>query len=746
MENAQEMDTQTQAWKKELRKEAEGLMSLRHRSMPDNQASADALLEELQIHQIELEMQNESLQQSQLELEQSRDRYRDLYEFSPIGYLTLTRLGVISEINLTATALLGRDRNELLNRHFAPLVSSQDADRWYLFVKESMSKQDVTSTPEVTIDRPQGAFIARVDCVSLKSTGPAGLRVALTDITASKHAETELRVAAIAFESQQEAMMVTDSVGVILRVNPAFMKHTGYSAADLIGKTPAILKSGRHDAFFYQQMWALLQKNGVWSGTIWNRYKNGKIYAEWLSLSAVYDESRAVTHYVASYSSIAQNREAEAEIHRLAYYDSLTLLPNRRFLQERLDQTMLECTRNGCHGAVLFADLDNFKHLNDAHGHDSGDVLLTMVARRLVSAMPSNSMVARLSGDEFVIVLDNLSSTRDEATEQARHVAERMCAALSEPYDLGIEYPCTVSVGIVLFQDQQHGVKRLLKRADLALYQAKAAGRNRVHFFDADMQNQLEARKNLTHELGQALALNQLQLYYQVQVDHLYRVVSAEALLRWAHPKLGLLEPDIFIPLAEETGLILPIGQWVLTTACEQIRRWDEREGTPIRLSVNVSARQFRQPDFVDGVKKALAETGADPACLDIELTESVAISNVEDTISKMYALKEMGIRVSMDDFGTGYSSLSTLSCLPLDQVKIDQSFVQKLDAHADANNEIVTQSIIALGRMLGLQVIAEGVETYSQLDFLERHGCHAYQGYLFGRPLTLNHLENTFM
>lgn len=744
MDNAHSTDTQPEAWIKDLRKEAESLMARRHQPTPG--LRADALLEELQIHQIELEMQNESLHQSHIELEQSRDRYRDLYEFSPIGYLTLNRLGVMGEINLTATALLGRDRSELLNRHFAPLVASQDADRWYLFAKDAIKKVGVTSTLEIMIDRPQGPFIARVDCVSLKSAeGTAGLRVALTDITASKQAERELRVAAIAFESQ-EAMMVTDKLGNILRVNSAFCKHTGYSGAELLGKTPAILKSGRHDAFFYQQLWALLKKNGVWSGTIWNRYKNGKIYAEWLTLSAVYDESGAITHYVASYSPIARNREAEAEIHRLAYYDSLTLLPNRRFLQERMEQSMLHCARNGCHGAVLFADLDNFKLLNDAYGHDIGDLLLTMVARRLEAIVPAESTVARLSGDEFVIVLDNLSSTRCEATEQARHVADRLCASLTQPYDLGTDYQCTVSVGIVLFQDQHHGVKRLLKRADLALYQAKSAGRNQVHFFDADMQNQLDARKNLIQDLRQALALGQLHLYYQIQVDHLYRVVSAEALLRWAHPSLGLLEPDTFIPLAEETGLILPIGQWVLTTACEQIRKWSERAGTTIRLSVNVSARQFRQPHFIDDVKNALAATGADPMCLDIELTESVAISNVEDTIAKMHALKELGIRLSMDDFGTGHSSLSTLSSLPLDQVKIDQSFVQKLNTQADANNEIVTQSIIALGRMLGLQVIAEGVETYSQLDFLERHGCHAYQGYLFGRPQTLNHLENTFM
>lgn len=717
-----------------------------HESLPPNELPVDQLVEELQIHQIELEMQNESLRQTQSELEESRDRYRDLYEFSPIGYLTLNRQGAIVEINLTAASLLGRDRDELLHRHFAPLVASQDADRWYLFAKDARRKEGITSSIEVTIARPGGTFIARVDCLSYKSAStPAGLRIALSDVTASKQADMELRVAAIAFESQ-EAMMVTDSAGLILRVNKAFVERTGFSASELVGKTPMVLKSGRHDAFFYQQMWALLKKNGNWSGTIWNRYKNGKVYAEWLNLSAVYDAQGYISHYVASYSAIATNREAEAEIHRLAYYDPLTRLPNRRYLQDRMEQSLTQCQRNGCHGAVLFIDLDNFKLLNDSYGHDVGDMLLLQVARRLESIAPVDSTVARLSGDEFVIVIDDLSSTSAEATAQARQLGEALCRLLNQPFKLqGPEFTCTASIGIVLFEGPHHGVKRLLKRADLALYQAKATGRNRVHFFDADMQSQLEARNMLVHDMQQALALDQFRLYYQIQVDHLYRAMSVEALLRWEHPKHGLLDPDTFIPLAEETGLILPIGQWVLKTACEQIKKWSERVGTPIQLAVNVSARQFRQPNFVDDVKAAVAETGADPAYLGIELTESIVISDLPDTIAKMHALKAMGIRLSMDDFGTGYSSLSTLSSLPLDQIKIDQSFIQKLNPNESANNEIITQSIITLGRTLGLEVIAEGVETYKQLDFLERHGCNAYQGFLFGKPQSMTHLETTF-
>lgn len=361
--------------------------------------------------------------------------------------------------------------------------------------------------------------------------------MALTDISAQKQAENELRIAAIAFESSQEPMMVTDSAGVILRANSAFMTSTGYTAAEVVGKTPALLKSGRHDQPFYKKLWAALKEEGSWQGTIWNRAKNGKIYAEWLTLTAVQDEQGSISHYVATYSIIAKNREAEAEIHRLAYYDSLTQLPNRRLLYERIRQTVTLCHRSGCHGALLYMDLDNFKSLNDTSGHDAGDQLLVLVAQRLEACIRKDNTIARLSSDEFVIVLDELSPDRNEAMTQARALADNLRYRLSQPFDLkGPQFQCTASIGIVLFSGPEPEVKALLKQADMALYQAKNSGGNTVFFFNPSLQNVLNQRNATLHELKQALNNSELHLYFQIQVDHLYRMNSLEALIRWHHP------------------------------------------------------------------------------------------------------------------------------------------------------------------------------------------------------------------
>ena len=397
---------------------------------------------------------------------------------------------------------------------------------------------------------------------------------------------------------------------------------------------------------------------------------------------------------------------------------------------------------------MLYLDIDRFKILNDTYGHDVGDLLLVTVARRLEDCTRKENTTTRLGGDEFVVVVDDLSTDLDEAARQARLVAEKMRESLSQPYDLeGAEFYCTVSIGIVLFQGQDGDTKLLLKQADMALYQAKNAGRNNVQFFDAAIQAGLDARSALEHELRLAVTRQELQLVYQPQTDRTRRIVSAEALLRWNHPQRGLLEPDAFITLAEESGLILSIGRWVLATACAQIKTWSElAETETLTIAVNVSARQFRHKEFVSEVVQALADSGADPTHLILELTESQIIHDVADAIAKMQAIKALGVGLAMDDFGTGYSSLSVLSNLPLDQLKIDQSFIHKLDSSLDTNNAIVTQSIITLGQMLGLQVIAEGVETEAQLDFLERLGCRDYQGYLFSKPLTLKDFEYTVL
>ncbi len=562
---------------------------------------------------------------------------------------------------------------------------------------------------------------------------------AVADILASfiqrKHAEEELRIAASAFDSL-EGMIVTDANNVILRVNQAFTTITGYSAEEAVGQTPSLFKSGRHDADFYRGMWESIQRTGGWRGEIWDRRKNGEEYPKWLTISAVKNDEGQVTHYVGSHYDITEQKKAEERIHELAFFDQLTGLPNRSLLMDRLSQAMAAGARNGRFGALLFIDLDNFKILNDTQGHDIGDTLLRQVAQRLKSSVRASDTVARLGGDEFIVVMPELSTNQREAAKDIETVAEKILASLSLPYPLDhVDHHSTASLGVTLFSGQLASHDDLLKQADLAMYKAKAAGRNTICFFDPSMEAALVKRALLESDLRQALAHNQFLLHYQAQVRSDGRITGAEALIRWQHPERGLVPPDDFIPLAEDTGLILPIGQWVLETACARLKEWENDVHTrDLQIAVNVSARQFRQPDFAAQVAQALSSSAAIPERLKLELTESLVLENVEDSIEKMHAIKRLGVTFSMDDFGTGYSSLSYLARLPLDQLKIDRSFVRNLPG--EKNDETIARTIITMGRGLDMNVIAEGVETESQREFLEAHGCHAYQGYLYSQPL----------
>ena len=565
-----------------------------------------------------------------------------------------------------------------------------------------------------------------------KVTGLFGIS---RDITAHMRTEIDLRIAAIAFESQ-EGMLITDASNTILRVNRAFTEITGYAEAEAVGQTPRLLRSGHHDRDFYASMYASLHSTGAWQGEIWNRRKNGEIYPEWMTISTVLDGEGNPSHYVASLTDITERKEAESEIRNLAFYDPLTQLPNRRLLLDRLRHTLATVARNKRHGALLFIDLDNFKTLNDTFGHDMGDLLLQKVADRLVGCIREGDTVARLGGDEFVVLLDDLHPAAADAGTQARIVGDKILAALNIPYDLaGHDYHCTPSIGITLFADHEGESDELMKRADLALYSAKAAGRNTMRFFDPEMQAAVSARAALEKELRIALQQQELRLYYQPQVNEHGAIIGAEALVRWQHPRLGLVTPAHFIPLAEETHLIHPLGLWVLETACRQLTRWSS---VPTRahlvIAVNVSVRQFRQPDFVEQVCAVLDSSGADPRKLKLELTESLLLDDLEDVVAKMTALRARGISFALDDFGTGYSSLAYLQRLPLDQLKIDQSFVRDLDVHP--NDAVIARSIVALARNLGLSVIAEGVETTLQRNLLAGLGCPAYQGYLYSPPL----------
>jgi diguanylate cyclase (GGDEF)-like protein/PAS domain S-box-containing protein len=569
-----------------------------------------------------------------------------------------------------------------------------------------------------------------------------GLVGVMLDISERKRMEENLRQAATVFDNSAEGVVVSTSNGLIIAVNRAFTEITGYLEAEVLGRNPRMLQSGRHDQHFYKEMWATMAHTGRWQGEVWNRRKNGDIYPEWISIRSVHNQAGKLTHYVATFSDITQQKQTEERIQLLAFTDPLTGLPNRRLLMDRLQHALIVSARSQRHGALFFIDLDDFKGLNDTRGHHVGDLLLKQVAKRIEACVREGDTVARLGGDEFVVMLEGLGDSALEATGQAELVVNKVMQALNEPYTL-LErvHHNTPSIGVTLFGDQMSDLDELLKQADMAMYRAKASGRNAMRFFDPQMQSVVAARFAMDADLRQGLQHSQFVLHYQPQVDHVGRVTGAEALVRWNHPLRGMVSPAEFIPLAEETGLILPLGLWVLETACRQLAAWAHRPGMgALSLAVNVSSHQFRQADFVEQVVSAVQRSEAEPARLKLELTESLLLDDVEDVISKMSALKSLGIGFSLDDFGTGYSSLAYLKRLPLDQLKIDQSFVR--DVLIDANDAAIARIIVTLAHSLGLTVIAEGVETEEQLQFLAEHACHAYQGYLFSRPLPLSGFE----
>jgi len=437
---------------------------------------------------------------------------------------------------------------------------------------------------------------------------------------------------------------------------------------------------------------------------------------------------------------ITERKLMEHEVHQLAFYDALTKLPNRRLLMDRLGHALVSSHRSREFGALLILDLDHFKTLNDTQGHDVGDRLLVEVARRLSDNVRQEDTVCRLGGDEFVVMLEGLGQDEQQAANQAEMIAEKVRHALNQPYSLSrnqAKFHGTTSIGLTLFCGQDASVDVLLKQADVALYQAKDAGRNLVRFFNPDMQATIDSRIVMEAALRRALDKGEFRLYYQPQIDQHGGLIGAEALLRWFPPDQAMVSPDAFIPLAEDTGLILPIGQWVLDTACAQLKAWESDPRTQsLQLSVNVSARQFHQQDFVESIQRSLASSGINPARLKLELTESVVLDNVDAVVSRMQQLNVLGLRFCLDDFGTGYSSLSYLKRLPLDQVKIDQSFVR--DVTEDLNDAAIVKAIMAMCRSLGLQVIAEGVETQAQRDFLLQNDCLVYQGFLFCGPIPI--------
>ena len=669
------------------------------------------------------------------------ERFHILFNRASEGILILTPDGTVVAANESFARMHGYAPQEMRQLNLRDLDTPDTVRLLEQRLQRILAGE--TLTFEVEHFHKDGQVVPlEVTSSLIVSEGERLIQAFHRDISERRRAQEAQRIAATAFEAQQ-GMFITDAQRVILRINQAFTEITGYSAAEAVGQTPRLLGSGRHDAAFFAGITQNLQQQGAWQGEIWNRRKSGEIYPEWLNISAVRNDAGETSHYVAIFADISERKKAEERIKHLALYDPLTELPNRRLLLDRLTQALASGSRHLQRGALLFVDLDNFKALNDTLGHPEGDALLGQVAARLLACVRSGDTVARLGGDEFVVLLEDLSQNELEAATQTEILAQKIQGALNQDYPLAHgPYHSSASIGITLLGGGPiESGEEPLKRAELAMYQAKTAGRNTICFFDPQMQVEVTNRVALESDLREAIALGQFTLYYQPQVLGAGRAIGVEALVRWQHPHRGLVLPARFITLAEESGLILPLGQWILETACNQLAQWANQPAMAhLSMAVNVSARQFHQEDFVDQVLALLARSGARANQLKLELTESMLVSDVESIIAKMSALREIGVRFSLDDFGTGYSSLAYLKRLPLDQVKIDQGFVR--DILLDADDAAIAKMVIALADSLGLSVIAEGVETAAQHDFLATLGCHQYQGYLFGNPMSLAQLE----
>jgi diguanylate cyclase (GGDEF)-like protein/PAS domain S-box-containing protein len=557
----------------------------------------------------------------------------------------------------------------------------------------------------------------------------------LVDITAQKQAAAQLDLAAKVFEQGGEGIAITDASGKMVMVNQAFTRITGYSETEALGQDPRLLASGRHGAAFYRGMWEAIASLGHWQGEIWNRRKDGSIYPEWLSISRV-ERNGLPTHYIGTFIDISQLKEAEASIQRLAHFDPLTGLPNRSLLNERVKHDLSRAHRAREPLALIFLDLDRFKNVNDSLGHRIGDELLVQVAERLTGAVREEDTVSRLGGDEFILLLPSADAAG------AAHVATKLLEVAAPPYRIGQhELSCTASVGIAMYPVDGESFEALSMCADTAMYRAKQSGRNTYCFFTAEMQERSARTLQLENDLRRALEHGELCLHFQPQfaIDD-RRLIGAEALLRWQHPELGMVSPNEFIPIAEESGLILPIGEWALRLAVRQMRAWQDAGLSLQSMAVNLSAVQFRQSNLTQVVSRILDEEGMPAQFLELELTESVAMDNPLAAIETMDKLRTRGVRMSIDDFGTGYSSMSYLKRFRVHKLKIDRSFVA--DLAADPDDEAIVTATISLAHALGLQTVAEGVESEAQLTFLRGKGCDEAQGYLFSKPLPAAQFE----
>lgn len=635
------------------------------------------------------------------------------------GIVMVDRLGKVLYSNRSAERIFERDN--LIGKTLAIPVNTS------------------TNTPqEINLLRPSGLGWAELRSASIQWQGNDAYVIGVRDITENKLNDERLRQAAAVFNNTRDGVMTVDADLRIVHINAAFTDITGYTEAETLGKPSSLLRSGRHDREFYAQMWQSITITGHWQGEIWNRRKSGEVYPELLSISRVTDKSGTTTHYVGVFADISKLKTSELQLDFLAHHDPLTRLPNRLLLLSHLEHAIKTAQREGKIVALLMLDLDRFKEVNDIFGHLAGDQLLQQVADRLIARLRSVDTVCRLGGDEFILLLEDI-----EQAEDAALVANDIISALSEPWQLSqdSEVSIGVSIGISLYPEHGNEAEQLIQQADTALYHAKAKGRGCFKYFCEDITQAARVRMDIEVRLRRGINEGELRVHYQPQINIITgRIVGAEALVRWQDPLNGLLLPTVFIELAEKTGLITSIGNWVLKAACTQGQRWLNAGYPPLTIAVNVSPHQFRYSHIDTVVNEVLNETGFPAYCLELELTESALMQREGEATLILARLNKLGVTLAIDDFGTGYSSLAYLKLFPLNVLKIDKSFIDNIP-HS-RSDIAMTATIIAIARTLNLKVLAEGVETPAQLAFLQEQSCDLYQGYLTSPPVPAAEFE----